>query len=150
MPKLEQVLTVERTLVGAPGNSKKKTLELISQHLESLHPALSADEVFTSLTERERLGSTGFGNGVAIPHCRLASCPDAIGMLIRLDSPISFDAMDQKPVDLLFALVVPQEANNEHLQLLSHIAERFSDDHRLHALRDATTPEALRQAFLSE
>lgn len=150
MPTLDQVLTVERTRVGAPGNSKKKTLELISQHLESLDPALQADDIFASLTERERLGSTGFGNGVAIPHCRLETCPDAMGMLIRLDRPIDFDAMDQKPVDLLFALVVPREANNEHLQLLSHIAERFSDDHRLHALREATTPEALRHAFLSE
>ncbi|TGG90755.1 PTS IIA-like nitrogen regulatory protein PtsN [Natronospirillum operosum] len=150
MTDLEHILTVERTLVGAPGNSKKKALELISEHLQQAEPGLQADQIFTSLNERERLGSTGFGNGVAIPHCRLEGCRQPVGMLVRLAEAIDFDAMDQKKVDLLFALVVPQEASNEHLQLLSRIAERFSDDDRLTRLRAADTPEALFNAFVRD
>ncbi len=148
MNQLEQVLNVGRTLVGVPGKSKKKTLEYISETLQAADPALQADEVFASLNERERLGSTGFGNGVAIPHCRLQSCTQPLGLLIRLADAIDFDAMDQKRVDLVFALVVPQEANNDHLQLLSHIAERFSDDLRLTSMRAADSPEALFDAFV--
>ncbi len=150
MTNFDQVVTVERTLVGAPGNSKKKALEYISQTLESASADLNADQVFSSLTERERLGSTGFGNGVAIPHCRLDACSAPIGVLIRLAEPVDFDAMDHKPVDILFALVVPQEANNEHLQLLSRIAERFSDDQRLRAMRDAADAATLYNAFIQD
>lgn len=150
MTNLNQVLEIGRTQVGAPGNSKKKSLEFISEQLQAADPALSADKVFTSLNERERLGSTGFGNGVAIPHCRMPDCTRPMGLLVRLAEPVDFDAMDQKKVDILFALVVPQEANNDHLQLLSQIAERFSDDHRLSNMRAAESPEALYKAFINE
>ncbi len=150
MTELNQVLSVERTQTGAPGNSKKKVLEHISQALHEVEPTLSAEQVFSSLTERERLGSTGFGNGVAIPHCRMSECQTPIGLLIRLSEPVDFDAMDQKKVDLLFTLVVPQEANNEHLQLLSRIAERFGDDQRLKAMRSATDGKSVYDAFLQD
>ncbi|MEX0584265.1 MAG: PTS sugar transporter subunit IIA, partial [Natronospirillum sp.] len=111
-------------------------------------PSLEADQVFSSLIERERLGSTGFGNGIGIPHCRLKTCHEPVGILVRLAEPIDFDAMDQKKVDLLFALVVPQEANNEHLQLLSRIAERFSHDNQVATMRLAASPDALYNAFM--
>lgn len=150
MPNLNEVVTLERTLWGAPSQSKKKTLQLISDHVVTLEPEFDADALFNSLIERERLGSTGFGNGVAIPHCRLANCNVPFGLLVKLEEPIDFDALDQKPVDIVFALIVPQEARTEHLQLLSRVAERFNDDLRLKTMRQATDANAFYSAFIAE
>lgn len=150
MPNLNDVVSLERTLWGAPSQSKKKTLQLISDTVSELYPSCEADQVFSNLIERERLGSTGFGNGVAIPHCRLLTCEAPFGLLAKLDEPIDFDALDQKPVDIVFTLIVPQEARTEHLQLLSRIAERFNDDARLKAMRAANSAEDFFSAFIAE
>ncbi len=147
MLELDAVITPERTVIGAPANSKKKVLELISQELHSARPELDADDLFSRLTDRERLGSTGFGNGVAIPHCRLGACQAPTGLLLRLAEPIDFDAMDQKRVDLICALIVPEEANQEHLQILSRIAERFSSDDLLTQMRAADAADQLHSLF---
>ncbi|MFC3852577.1 PTS sugar transporter subunit IIA [Salinispirillum marinum] len=150
MPNLNDVVSLERTLWGAPSQSKKKTLQLISDHVVTLQPEFDADALFNSLIERERLGSTGFGNGVAIPHCRLENCAAPFGLLVKLEEPIEFDALDQKPVDIVFTLIVPQEARTEHLQLLSRVAERFNDDARLKAMRQAPDAHAFYAAFIAE
>ncbi len=141
-----QTLTPARTLDGAPGGSKKRVLENISEFIAESLPELEAEEIFNGLINRERLGSTGLGEGVAIPHCRLESCSTALGALIKLPEPIDYDAIDGEPVDLLFVLLVPVEATEEHLQLLASLAERFNQPSFRAQLRAAQGSEALYKA----
>lgn len=135
MVTLSQVLSPRCIFIDVPGSSKKKVLQNISQILSEFSPELPANEVFDHLIARERLGSTGFGNGVAIPHCRLSKCGQITGAFFRLENPVDFDSIDKKPVDLVFVLLVPEEQTEIHLEVLSKIAERFSQDSTLEHLR---------------
>ncbi|MEZ5525205.1 MAG: PTS IIA-like nitrogen regulatory protein PtsN [Pseudomonadales bacterium] len=146
---IERMLSPECTIAGAPGDSKKRVLELLAETLHKVHPVLDEEEVFDRLLERERLGSTGIGEGVAIPHCRLPRCCDTVGVLIQLDTPIDFEAIDNQPVDLIFALVVPEEATDEHLKALQAVAESFSQASYRERLRAATDQQSLYQAAIS-
>lgn len=140
---IQQLLTPSRTLCGLEGGSKKRLLEQTSQLIADQNPGMDADVVFAGLLGRERLGSTGIGDGVAIPHCRLPDCPTALGYLITLNEPIDFDSIDGKPVDLIFTLVVPEEACEEHLQTLASAAELFSQEAVRSALRETQSDTAL-------
>ncbi len=144
---IQHLLTPSRTLSGLQGGSKKRILEMTSQLIADQNPGLEAGTVFSGLLGRERLGSTGIGDGVAIPHCRLADCKEALGYLITLDTPIDFDSIDGKPVDLLFTLVVPEEACEEHLQTLAAVAELFSKEEVRATLREAKDNDALYQVI---
>ena len=146
---IESILTPERTLCGASGSSKKKLLELIAQFISDDIKSLDADTLFQQLVARERLGSTGLGGGIAIPHCRLPNCASVVGSLISLREGVDFEALDDQPVDLLFVLLVPEEANEEHLKTLAALAERFSQPTFCQALRDANSADALYQAAIS-
>lgn len=134
-------------------SSKKRLLELAATTVTEVNPGLDQRTVFNAFMARERLGSTGIGHGVAIPHCRCGGCLQPIGVLITLESGIEFDAPDDAPVDILVGLVVPEEQNALHLEMLAALAEtlesaefrdqlRGSDDnHALHAvLRAAGNP----------
>jgi PTS system nitrogen regulatory IIA component len=121
------ILAPNRILQGVEISSKKRALELLSEILAGSDPELGQGEVFSSLLNRERLGSTGLGHGVALPHGRLANCRRPYGALLQLQTPIDFDAVDGAPVDLLFSMVVPEDATEEHLQLLAQLAEMFDD-----------------------
>lgn len=145
---IEHLLSPECTLVAVPGDSKKRVLELIARTLTQAHPILDEEEIFDSLMERERLGSTGIGEGVGIPHCRLHNCCDTVGVLIQLKDAIDFDAIDNQPVDLLFALVVPEEAADTHLQALQAVAESFSQSDYRDSLRTAGSRDELFQAAI--
>ena len=145
---IKRLLSPDCTIAGAPGDSKKRVLELIARTLNQVHPILDEEEVFDRLLERERLGSTGIGEGVAIPHCRLARCCDTVGVLIQLSPPIDFDAIDNQPVDLIFALVVPEESADAHLQALQAVAENFSQASYRQRLRTAPDRESLYQAAI--
>jgi PTS system nitrogen regulatory IIA component len=101
-------------------------------------------QVFERLLERERLGSTGLAGGVALPHARMPGLENSRGAFIRLAEPVEFDALDGEAVDLVFALLVPEEANEEHLQLLAQLASRFNDAELRERLRSASADEALR------
>lgn len=142
-------LTQRRTRCGVDASSKKRALEAISQILAEDQPSLDADELFRNLTARERLGSTGLGQGIAIPHCRMSGCSHTVGALITLNSAIDYEAIDGKPVDLIFALVVPEDAHDEHLQTLATIAERLHQDGFPNSLRRARDAEALFKAAIS-
>ncbi|HEX7028124.1 MAG TPA: PTS sugar transporter subunit IIA, partial [Gammaproteobacteria bacterium] len=100
--------------------------------------------IFDKLLERERLGSTGLGGGVAIPHCRLAEARQAVVALMTLDSPVDFDSRDKKPVDILFALIVPEDCNEMHLKILATAAEMFSDPKFCQSLRSCESDSDLR------
>jgi PTS system nitrogen regulatory IIA component len=134
---VSDLLSPERVLAQVSISSKKRLLELVSNALAQNDESLDSREVFESLCARERLGSTGLGNGVAIPHGRVTGSSAVQAVFVRLSKPLAFDAIDGKPVDLLFALAVPENCTRDHLKLLSQIAERFSDTELLEKLRTA-------------
>jgi PTS system nitrogen regulatory IIA component len=141
--QLQSILTPGRTLNSVPGISKKRVIDFLAKHIADDHPALDEDKLFDALMAREKLGSTGLGGGIAIPHCRLNNCTESLGSLIKLQSPIEFDAIDDKPIDILFVLIVPEEATDEHLQILSTLARLFSQAELLKRLRESASDEEL-------
>ncbi|MDE2149664.1 MAG: PTS sugar transporter subunit IIA [Gammaproteobacteria bacterium] len=138
---LSQILSVERIAVDVVAASKKRVLEEIASRLSK--PGLALSEVLTSLTGREKLGSTGLGHGVAIPHGRLPSVDASLGAFIRLRNPVDYAAHDGQPVDLVFGLLVPQNATGDHLKHLAAIAEKLSDEVFCEKTRAATDAAAL-------
>jgi PTS system nitrogen regulatory IIA component len=125
--KLADILTPERTACDVDATSKKRTLEIISELLAH-ETGLDAAEIFNCLNARERLGSTGLGHGVAIPHGRMRTSEKTLAAFVRARSAVDYDAVDQQPVDLFFALLVPEHSTDEHLAVLGHLAEMFSDE----------------------
>ena len=146
--QLESILAPSRTRCGVAGNSKKRVLETLAGIIAGDLPALSARDLFGHLVARERLGSTGIGKGIAIPHCRIADCTGTVGGLVTLAHPVDYDAIDNEPVDILFVLLVPKEAQEAHLQTLAALAERLSDGDYCQRLRRADTDQALYEAAL--
>ncbi|BDM63159.1 PTS IIA-like nitrogen-regulatory protein PtsN [Shewanella sp. NFH-SH190041] len=144
--ELSTILQPECTTCATPG-SKKKVLELISDLVAAQYPTLSAQEVFESLLAREKMGSTGIGNGIAIPHGRLANIEQPIAVLVKCTEPIPFDAIDNQPVDILFALLVPEAQCQEHLATLSAMAEKLSDKQIVKQLRKTQDETELYQVI---
>lgn len=143
--KITDVLTLAMTQCDLPGGSKKRVLENLSNFItEQLGgDADQTDTLFHSLVARERLGSTGIGEGIAIPHCRASGFKRIHGCLIKLREPIDFDALDDQPVDLIFALVVPEEKNDEHLATLARIADLLQNESSRQSLRQCNSNEEL-------
>lgn len=146
---ISDLLSPERIRFDVHSSSKKRLLELISKELARNSETLSAREIFESLCARERLGSTGLGNGVAIPHGRVKGSDTVQASFIRLKKPLAFDAIDGEPVDLLFALAVPEQCNEDHLKLLAQVAQIFSDPDLLESLRQADDSGRLLQLLSS-
>ena len=149
MIRLEHILTPARSQVNVPGGSKKRVLEYIAHHIATDQPQIDEDTLFESLVAREKLGSTGFGDGIAIPHCRLIGCTAPISAVLHLETAVDFDAIDGEPVDLLFVLLVPEEATDEHLELLRQIAGIFEQEDVRERLRNAADNNALYQTVLN-
>ncbi|MEZ0121921.1 MAG: PTS sugar transporter subunit IIA [Candidatus Reddybacter sp.] len=147
--KITDVLSLDRTHCDAPGISKKRVLEFIADFFSEHTDFIDANQLCHKLIDRERLGSTGIGDGIAVPHCRLSGCPRITGILLKLDSPVDFDAIDGAPVDLIFALVVPDEQNDEHLQTLSAIAELLQSSEVREQLRSCSNSNKLYQIATS-
>jgi PTS system nitrogen regulatory IIA component len=143
MQKLGELLSPARTRRDLPGTSKKAIFEEVAALVAADHPDLDPGDVIGKLLAREKLGSTGLGGGIAIPHCRLASCGQPLGALVSLREPADFDAPDDEPVDLLFVLLVPEEAHQEHLDILAAIARLFSQPALRSALRACDSDRAL-------
>lgn len=141
--QLEDILSPSRCLSNMEGVSKKRILKSVSKLLADENAKLEADEVFNALMARENLGSTGVGNGIAIPHCRVSACTGIIGMLITLNEGVDFDAIDDKPVDLIFVLIVPEQEHDEHIKTLAQIANLFSDEDFCFTLRHTQDDEDL-------
>ncbi len=138
-----QLLAPERVRCKVDSGSKKRALEDISQLLATVAVNITTEEIFSSLLNRERLGSTGLGQGVAIPHGRLENLDEPVAAFMSLESPIDFDSLDGKPVDLMFALLVPAEATDEHLALLAELAKMLSDSSFCANLRKSTSSSTL-------
>jgi len=148
--QIKSLLTLSRTRCGAESNSKKRALEIVANVISEDNPDFDPNEIFISLTARERLGSTGLGNGIAIPHCRIKNCSSVNGVLIKLEKPIDYEAIDEQPVDLMFALIVPEEAHEQHLQILAGLAEKFTQKSYLNCLRQAQNDEELFKAAITK
>lgn len=148
MIRFEQILTPGRSLVNVPGGSKKRVLEQIAHLIANDQPDYDAQIIFESLVAREKLGSTGFGNGIAIPHCRLTGCKTPLSAVMRLETPVDFDAIDGEPVDLLFVLLVPEQATDEHLELLRQIATILDRPEVRERLRQASDSATLYQTVV--
>jgi len=146
--ELQQILSAERVHCDANIHSKKRALEKLSELIASSQTEVTELGICQSLIERERLGSTGLGHGVAIPHGRTQSSGATLGAFIKLKTPIDYDAIDKAPVDLLFALCIPQQCEGDHLHLLSLVAQMFSDKPFCEKIRAIEDDALLFQALL--
>jgi len=140
---LTELITPERIACGVDAQSKKRALEHLSEVISSTEDTISSNDVFDSLLARERLGGTGVGHGVAIPHGRLKDNSHTLGAFIKLEKGVDYDAADHQPVDLLFALLVPKESTDEHLQILAQLAKMFSNEDFRQKLREANSNETI-------
>ncbi|BFM08372.1 PTS sugar transporter subunit IIA [Halioxenophilus aromaticivorans] len=147
--KLSSILAPSRVVCGLDGVSKKRALQTIANHIAEDLPVLDAEELFRRLMARERLGSTGIGQGIAIPHCRLENCSGTLGAFFKLSDKLDFDAIDDAPVDCIFALLVPEEADDSHLQTLAAIARTFSNPDLMQRIRQCDDSETLYQTLIS-
>ena len=126
MNQIAQLLPEAHIALNLEATSKKRLFEQIVALFES-HSQIARSVVFDSLFARERLGSTGLGQGIAIPHGRIKGLKQAMGAFVRPQQPIPFDAPDGKPVEQVFVLLVPEHATEEHLELLSELAQMFGE-----------------------
>lgn len=143
--QLTDLISPDRIACDVDAQSKKRALERLSELISLGQENVSTAEVFNSLLARERLGATGVGHGVAIPHGRLKNSKLAVGAFIKLKKGVDFDALDKQPVDLLFALLVPDKSDSEHLQILAQLAGMFRDEDMRKKLRQVDSGQALHQ-----
>ena len=139
---ISALLSPQRIFLDAEISSKKKLLEFIADTV-STQTDLSQAALFNNLLGRERLGSTGLGRGFAVPHARIPELDSTVACFIRLKQAVNFESPDNIPVDLAFAIIIPEEATDEHLQILSGLAGIFSQPDVCDAVRQADSIESI-------
>ena len=143
---LNDLLTADAIVPSLRANSKKAVIQEMCERAGAVS-GLPVRTLFDAVLQRERLGSTGVGKGVAIPHGKLASCERLFGVFARLDRPVDFDALDGEPVDLAFLLIAPEAAGADHLKALARIARRLREPHVVARLRTARDPSTILSIF---
>ncbi len=138
--QISEIITPERMLCHVQASSKKRVLEYFSKLLATETSSIGSREIFDALLARERLGSTALGKGVAIPHARVAQCEVTMAAFLQIEQGINYDSLDDEPTDLFFALMVPENSTEEHLNILANIAEMFSDETFRDRLRHEPEP----------
>ena len=146
MNLIAQLLPAQNVVLDLDVSSKKRVFEHAGLLFEN-NQNVARSQVFDSLFAREKLGSTGLGQGIAIPHGRIKGLKDAVGAMIRMREPIPFDAPDGQPVNLIFVLLVPERATDLHLQILSELAQMFSDQVFREQLLKAESADAMHQSI---
>jgi len=146
MNRISQLLPPTNVMIGLEASSKKRVFEQAGLLFEN-NQGIARVKVFDSLFARERLGSTGLGEGIAIPHGRIKGLKEAVAALVRLSEPVAFDAPDGKSVSLLVFLLVPEQATQQHLEILSELAEMLSDRPMRDALLTEADPKVIHQAL---
>ncbi len=140
--ELTDFLSPHHVCADLKASSKKNLLQgLASKMARSFN--LDESDVFTALTDRERLGSTGVGHGVAVPHARLEGIDQIHGYFARLSEPVDFDSIDEQPADLVFMLLAPEDAGADHLKALSRVSRMLRDEKFCMKLRDADSVDAI-------
>jgi len=142
MSLVAKLLSPAQVVTDLQATSKKRLFEQAGLLFENQH-GLARSVVFDSLFAREKLGSTGLGQGVAIPHGRIKGLKEALGAFLRLAQPVPFESPDGNPVSLVFVLLVPEKATEKHLQILSELAQMFSDKSLREAMMQAADAAAL-------
>ena len=145
---LSDLIDAKAIMPSLRANSKKQLLQHLSEKAAEM-TGLPEREVFDTILQRERLGSTGVGNGIAIPHGKLAGVRKITGLFARLEQPVEFESLDDQPVDLVFLLLAPEGAGADHLKALSRIARVLRDSDTVAKIR-ATPDAAAIHSFLSE
>ena len=140
--EITDLITPESVVPNLKVTSKKHALQEISKRMAESYD-LTEREIFEILLEREKLGSTGVGNGIAIPHGKLENLDCLCGYFARLERPVEFDAVDERPVDLIFLLLAPEEAGADHLKALARVSRLMRDKAVCDKLRGSDTSEAL-------
>ena len=146
---IADLLAPEAVLIGLKAQSKKQLLQELASRAHGL-TRLSERRIFETLVERERLGSTGVGSGIAIPHGRMAGVTTITGVFARLDNGIDYEAVDSQPVDLVFMLLAPENAGADHLKALARVSRLLRDKATCEKLRAANTAEALYAVLTGE
>jgi PTS system nitrogen regulatory IIA component len=146
MNLISKLLLPENILLDSESTSKKRVFERVGLLFENSHQ-IARSQVFDSLFAREKLGSTGLGQGVAIPHGRVKNLRDGIAAFIKTQTPIPFDSPDGQLVNLIFVLLVPERATDVHLQLLAELAQMFSDKNFREQLQNSNDAEEIYQLF---
>ena len=146
MNLISKILPAENVILDSDSISKKRVFERVGILFENTRQ-IARSQVFDSLFAREKLGSTGLGQGVAIPHGRIKGLRDAVAAFVKTRAPIPFDAPDGQPVNLIFVLLVPERATDLHLQLLGELAQMFSDKSFREQLQNSDDPAAIHQLF---
>ncbi|WP_394221680.1 PTS IIA-like nitrogen regulatory protein PtsN [Alteromonas gracilis] len=144
---IQAIVSLDRTECAVQCNSKKRILEIIADIAAKNNENIDSATVLNSLMSRERMGSTGIGNGIALPHGRLAGLKKVIAIVVTSTPAIDFDAIDEKPVDIFFALLVPEEQTEGHLQTLATVAGKLNDKDTIKAIRRATTSDDILSAL---
>lgn len=144
MNLIAKLLPLQNVMLDLEVGSKKRLFEQVGLLFENNHQ-IARSLVFDSLFAREKLGSTGLGRGIAIPHGRVKGLKEALGALVRTKHGVPFDAPDGQPVELIFVLLVPDRATDVHLQLLSELAQMFSDKSFRDRMRAAATAAEMHQ-----
>lgn len=140
---IKEILSPDCTLCAVPGTSKKRILEQISALTSDKLENISQAEVLAALMCREKMGSTGIGNGIALPHGRIEGLENTTATVITCKPAVPFDAIDNQDVDIFFAIFVPADQTEGHLQTLAIIAQKLSDKDTVKALRNATDNQSL-------
>ena len=154
---LDTLISSNAVISNPEIKSKKRALELLAEHLaaeatqsnQAASDTVDALEIFQLLTCREKLGSTGMGHGVALPHTRTNRTEHAIGAFLKLDKGIDFDSPDNQPTDLIFALMVPEHSTDEHLKTLAYLASLFSDEAFCKTLRNTSDSKEIHNKLIS-
>lgn len=146
MNLISKILPAENVILDADSSSKKRVFERVGILFENTQQ-IARSQVFDSLFAREKLGSTGLGQGVAIPHGRIKGLRDAVAAFVKTQAPIPFDAPDGQAVNLIFVLLVPERATDLHLQLLGELAQMFSDKSFREQLQNSNDPATIHQLF---
>jgi len=141
MIKISQLLRPEAIKFQVEANSKKSLLELLSHSFTDILPNYDQHQLFDTFLERERLGSTAIGQGIAIPHARVPGNVETVASFISLKKAINFDASDEQDVDLFFALVIPESSTQEHLSILATLARFFREKENHQAILNANSAE---------
>ena len=146
MNLISSILPLENVILDADSTSKKRVFERVGILFENTRQ-IATSQVFDSLFAREKLGSTGLGQGVAIPHGRIKNLRDAVAAFVKTEAAIPFDSPDGQPVNLIFVLLVPERATDLHLQLLGELAQMFSDKTFREQLQASNDAAAIHQLF---
>jgi PTS system nitrogen regulatory IIA component len=140
---LKSILSLDCTQCAVQFNSKKRILQYISQLAHKKYPELPGQDIVESLLVREKLGSTGIGHGIALPHGRLRGVTKSVAIFLVTEKPIDYDAIDKKSVDIFCALLIPEENSQDHLSTLSQIAKMLSDKPLVKKMRHCKSNEEL-------